>query len=135
VRVPVTLEPQRIVAVAASRHLLTPTVTDTAVTSADLTTRVENAAAAKGIQAVIVHYEVAQAPPPSSPTSGPTVLLLPAGSATRDTTDPSGNAGRQVRFRLLAISAPTDSAVINATASYRGQTLGTVQFTVVFTKQ
>jgi hypothetical protein len=40
-----------------------------------------------------------------------------------------------VRFRLLAISAPTDSAVINATASYRGQTLGTVQFTVVFTKQ
>lgn len=137
VRVPVTLAPQQLIAVAALRQQLTATVIDTAATSPDLTTRVENVSGAtpRGIQAIIVRYEVVQAPPPTSATAGPTVVLLPAGSGARDTTDGSGNAGRQVRFRLLAISAPTDSAVINASASYRGQTLGTVQFTVVFTKQ
>jgi hypothetical protein len=41
-----------------------------------------------------------------------------------------------VRLRILALTNVTaDTAVVTATASYRGQSIGTVEFTVVFTSQ
>lgn len=139
VRIPVTLAPEALVAADSVRHLLTPGVADT-VASTSLRARVVNllggAAAAKGIQAVVVRYAVVRAPPPAGADVGPTFLLVPGtSSAARDTTDASGLAERTARFRLLAIAAPEDTAIIDASASYRGQTLGTVQFTIVFRKQ
>jgi hypothetical protein len=138
-QIPVTLPPQQITATDSVRHLLTPSVSDLEVTSTDLRTRVVNGqgTTATGIQAVIVRYEIVQAPPPTGTATGPTVILRSESAPSgRDTTNETGLAGRRLRFRLLDIAtATTDSAVINATASYRGQSLGTVQFTVVFTKQ
>jgi hypothetical protein len=140
VPVPVTLEPQLLIAADSIRHLLTPEQFDTEATTT-LTARVVNTTAGatpRGTQAVIVRYTIVAAPPTVGGNSGPSVVLLPNNASTaRDTTDGSGNAAREARFRFVAIppTSTTDSAVINASASYRGQTLGTVQFTVVFTKQ
>ena len=136
--VKVTLRPDALTATDSVRHSLRAVLIDTSVTSTDLRARVEHieSGTETGVEAVIVRYEIVQAPPPASPTAGPTVLFLPGNTtATRDTSDGSGIVGRQVRLRLIAISAPQDSAIINATASYRGQSLGTVQYTVVFVKQ
>jgi hypothetical protein len=139
VHVPVTLPPQQLIAADSVRHTLTPEIVDTVATSQDLRVRVVNSPGPTpiGIRGIVVRYHVARAPVPISDNAGPTVIFIP-GSQTeaRDTTDGTGLAGRAARFRFLAIPpTATDSAVINATASYRGQTLGTVQFTVVFTKQ
>jgi hypothetical protein len=137
VRVPVTLVPQLIVAGSEVRPTLTVPLTDTSATSPELTTRVVNRQGLeRGIEAIIVSYQIVQAPAPTPGSVGPTVVLFPGvATAARDTTDPSGSASARARFRFLAIPTTTDSALINATASYRGQSLGTVQFTVVFTKQ
>jgi hypothetical protein len=137
--IPVTLPPQQLIVADSVRFTLRPAIADTVATSPELRVRVVNnqGPASKGIQAIVVRYQVTQAPAAVSGSSGPTVILLPgARTDARDTTDASGLAGRQARFRFLAIPpTTTDSALISATASYRGQTLGTVQFTVVFTKQ
>lgn len=89
-----------------------------------------------GVQAVIVRYSVVRAPPGNG--TGPTVLLLNGNvQSTRDTTDASGRAGRTARLQLLSLAAPTgsDTVEVSATASYRGQILGIVQFTIIYTSQ
>ena len=134
----VTLEPQFLEARDSVRHFLTVGVADQERT-ADLNARVLNRQGAdKGIEAVIVRYEIVQAPPPSNPEAGPAAILLPNTgnpAASRDTSDNAGNVSRQLQLQLLRISALTDSVIINASASHRGQSLGTVQYTVVFVKQ
>jgi hypothetical protein len=136
VRVPVTLMPQQILASDSIRHQLRPGIADQEATSDELRTRIVHGQGAtlRGIEGIVVRYEIVRAPQPTGGSTDPTAILIPGNTnRTRDTTDGNGAAGRRVRFDLL-ISGPTDSAMINATASYRGQTLGTVQFIVVFTK-
>jgi hypothetical protein len=139
--VKVTLSPDTLVAVDSVNHLSTYDLTtgDTAFTSADLRTRVNHvgATASTPVQAVIVRYTVVKAPMPRDNTLGPTIVLMPGNStATRDTTDALGLAARAARLRIAALLPSTaDTAVIDATASYRGRTIGTVQFIVVFRSQ
>jgi hypothetical protein len=136
--VKVTLAPQFLEARDSVRHVLSVGVAEQERIAALNAHVLNRQGQEKGIEAVIVRYEIVQAPPPSSPTAGPTAELLPntgSTSASRDTSDASGIVSRQLRLRLVAISAPMDSAIINATASHRGQSLGTVQYTVVFVKQ
>jgi hypothetical protein len=133
----VTLAPDTITAADSVRHvrpysLLTG---DTVVNSADLTTIVQNlGATTTGVDAVIVYYTIVQAPPANA--NGPSVVLMNGTiPSSRDTTS-SGRAARSARLRLAAFpGVATDSAIITATASHRGSTLGTVQFIVIFLKQ
>lgn len=139
VSVKVTLSPDTLLAADSVEHARTYALTgDTVVNSAELTTKVwhRDATSPSGVEAVIVRYAIVKAPAPRSGAVGPTVVLIPANSvASRDTTSNVGVASRAVRLRLAAIVPGTDTALVDATASYRGQTIGTVQFTVVFKVQ
>lgn len=132
----VTLKPDTLVP-ADSTHQVHLFVfpRDTAAT-ADLNVQVQNTAGASrsGVDGIIVRYDVTRSPPVVG--SGASVILLNGNAlSTRDTTAGSGKASRTLRFRLAAAAPVTDSAFVSATASYRGQALGVVQFTIVFKSQ
>ena len=135
--VKVTLKPDTIVAADSVHHLKTfSLLTDTLVTSAELAALVQHrvGTTTSTVDAVIVKYSIVSAPP--SKSALPSVALLNGGLGSSVDTTLSGRAGRTVRLyvnRLL--TANQDSAVVRATASYRGVSLGTVQFTVVFKSQ
>lgn len=137
--VKVTLAPDTIVATDSTHHLKTYSFItgDTLVTSAELSTRVQHLVAGgspSDVDAVIVRYSIVSAPTPKGAI--PTVALMNNSvGSSRDTTV-GGRAGRALRLLVKQLTGlATDSAVIAATASYRGQSLGTVQFTVVFRNQ
>jgi hypothetical protein len=135
--VKVTLRPDTLVATDSVRHVRTYTlVGDTLVTSAELGTRVQNrqGASPADVDAVIVHYTVVRAPPPRGAV--PTITVMNGSQVSSRDTTTGGRAGRTLRLRLSQLtSAADDSAVVVATAAYRGRSIGTVQFTVLFTKQ
>ncbi len=110
---------------------------DTSYVSSDLPVVVTDDAGA-GVDAVIVTYALVRSPAGHPSGTGPTVVF--AGGTTepvRDTTSGGGRAARAIRLREPAKPqlAPSDSAIVTATASYRGQSLGIVQFTIVFQTQ
>jgi hypothetical protein len=139
--VKVTLSPDTLLAADSAVHTKTYTLSPDTLqpTSAELTTKVwhRDPTTPSGVEAVIVRYTIVQSPPPRPDAVGPTIVLMPGSSlASRDTTSTAGIASRAVRLRISAIGAPgSDTAVVDATASYRGQTIGTVQFIVVFRVQ
>lgn len=131
----VTLSPDTIVPNdSTAQHTAFSVLGDSVATSADLTTLVEHLGVSDttAVNAVIVRYAITRAPPDNG--HGPSVLLMNGSvPSDRDTTS-LGMAARSLRLRILALSNLTaDTAVVTATASYRGQSIGTVEFTVVFT--
>jgi len=136
--VKVTLSPDTMYAADSTHHLKTYSIIggDTLVTSADLTTHVshKNGTTLSDVDAVVVRYSIVSAP--TAKGSVPTVTLVNGSLvSTRDTTS-GGRAGRAARLRVSRLmSVAVDSARILATASYRGVTIGTVTFTVVFKNQ
>jgi hypothetical protein len=132
--VKVTLSPDTLYAADSTRHLKTYAFpAETLATSADLATRVghRNGTTFTDVDAVIVRYSIASAPPAKG--SGSTITLVDGNAvSTRDTTT-SGRAARAVRLQIKQLtSLALDSAVVLATASHRGVTIGTVRFIVVF---
>ena len=134
----VTLRPDTLVPADSTRHVRQFSLlgADTLVTSADLSVLVQHRAGASvsGVDAVIVRYSFDRTVPATS-ASG---VALVSGTlvSSRDTTTNGGRAARAVRLNTRAASiVPPDSAVVRATASYRGQTIGVVVFTIVFTNQ
>ena len=132
--VKVTLSPDTLYAADSTRHLKTYAFpAETLATSADLTTRVghKNGTTLTDVDAVIVRFSIASAPPAKG--SVPTVTLVNGNEvSTRDTTS-GGRSARTARLRINQLtSLALDSAVVLATASHRGVTIGTVRFTVVF---
>jgi len=128
----VTLSPDTLVAADSTlhHHSYVPTG-DSVVASADLTTRVLHLPDSSGVDAVIVRYTITRAPPAG--TNGPVFVLVNGNALSdRDTTS-GGVAARTLRLRLNAGTTAADTAVVTATASYRGQSIGAVEFTVVFT--
>jgi hypothetical protein len=137
--VKVTLSPDTLVAADSIVHHKTYTLVsgDTIVTTADLATIVQHVGATtSGVAAVIVRYVIDKAPA-GDPSKGPTILLMNGSlQSSRDTTDKDGRAARNARFRLAPLSTfVADTALVSASASYRGRTIGVVQFTLVFTSQ
>lgn len=134
--VPVILEPDTLVAVDSVRHVKTWSLAgDTVINSAELNTVVRHFGATDTsvVDHVIVRYELVSAPPVSGTGSGPSVQLVRGNvPSARDTTSGGGRASRVARMRIAAFSDTLDSAIVVATASYRGVLLGSVQFTVVF---
>ena len=136
--VKVTLSPDTLFAADSTHHLKTFSVLggDTLVTSADLTTRVshKNGTTFSDVDAVIVRYSIVSAP--NAKGTIPTITLVNGSLvSTRDTTS-GGRTGRAARLRVSQLtSVAVDSARVLATASYRGVTIGTVTFTVVFKNQ
>jgi len=132
----VTLSPDTIVPNDSTVHHTAFSVLsgDSVATSAALTALVEHFGVSDttAVNAVIVRYAITRAPPDNG--HGPSVLLMNGSvPSDRDTTS-LGMAARSLRLRILALSNLTaDTAVVTATASYRGQSIGTVEFTVVFT--
>jgi hypothetical protein len=91
------------------------------------------------VEAVIVRYTIERAPV-GQPGAGPTAVLLRDASTNvisdRDTSDVSGNVGRVLHFRMIALAAPTEDTVeVRASASYKGQSIGEVLYILIFTKQ
>jgi hypothetical protein len=138
--VKVTLSPDTLLAIDSVSHTKTYDLTaDTVVNSAELRTKVwhRDATTPTGVEAVIVRYVLVKSPPPRNSTVGPTVVLVSGNAlSNRDTTGADGVVARTLRLRLAAVAASSsDTAIVDATASYRGQTIGTVQFIVVFKVQ
>lgn len=134
--IPVTLSPDTLVRSDSTLHRVSYSLTgDTVVNSGELGTIVQHLLpAASGVQAVIVKYAITKSP---TGKSSPTALLMSGTrESARDTSDGSGRASRVARLRLNALgSLGVDTVLVDATASYRGRTIGVVTFTVVFTKQ
>lgn len=138
VNVKITLSPDVLVAADSVVHHKPYSIlnVDSVVVSADLNVLVQHVATPNsGVEAVLVHYTIDQAPPSNG--QGPTVVLYSENApSSRDTTDGSGRAARRARLRLAALSVVTEDTVrISAMSSYRGQSIGAVQFTIVYTKQ
>jgi len=138
--VKVTASPDTLVAADSvlQRKTYSLNAGDTVSISPELSVLVQNLASgtATGVEAVIVRYAIDRAPAGNG--SGPTVVLH-SGTvrSSRDTTDASGRASRTARLRIAALSPPfaTDTVLVSATSSYRGVTLGTVIFTIIYTNQ
>ena len=135
--VTVILRPDTLVPADSTRHLRTfALLGDTVVTSAELSTIVHHHADADTteVPAVVVYYQLVSAPEGNG--NGPTVVLMNGSTpSARDTTSATGRASRTVRLRIAAFAGVLDSAVVHATASHRGVSLGTVEFTIVFQRQ
>jgi hypothetical protein len=137
--VKVTTSPDTMVAADSTLHRKSYSLLagDTVVNTGDLATLVQHKGTTPtGVEAVIVRYSIERAPP-GDPTKGPTLLLMNGTTeSSRDTTDASGRTARTARLRVVAATTLTvDTAVVRATSSYRGRTLGAVTFVLVFTRQ
>jgi hypothetical protein len=134
--IPVTLSPDTLVFSDSTLHRVFYTVTtDTVINSKDLGVFVQHRLpTVSGVPAVVVKYAITKSPTGNStPTA---VLLNGTRISDRDTSDLTGKASLVARLRLNALTTvATDTVQVNATASYRGRTLGVVAFMVVFTKQ
>ncbi len=136
--VTVTLRPDTIVSDSVRFIRGVNPAADTSFASPELAVTVQHrdSTSVSGVDAVIVTYSLLRSPAGGSGGTGPTVVFVGGSAATvRDTTAGGGLAGRAVRLRLAALPQLTDSAMVAATASYRGQSLGTVTFTIVFQTQ
>jgi len=138
VSVKVTASPDTLTAADSILHHKTYSLigSDTSVSSPDLGVLVQHrGATTTGVEAVIVRYTIDRAPTGNG--QGATLVLMNGTRlSSRDTTDASGRAARTARLRIAALSAfVADTVLVSATSSYRGRTLGTVQFTIVYTRQ
>lgn len=136
--VKITLSPDVLVAGDSVLHHKTYAIIsgDTVIVSADLNVLVQHLGTPNtGVEAVIVRYQIDQAPTGNG--SGPTVVLYSENApSSRDTTDGTGRAARRARLRLAALTlAAEDTVRISATSSYRGQSIGSVQFTIIYIRQ
>jgi hypothetical protein len=133
----VTLSPDTMVASDSVVHHKTFSLLsgDTIVTSADLAVAVQHLDPSPvTVDAVIVRYGVTRAPPDNG--NGPSVVLMNGTTPSERDTTSAGRAARTLRLRLaFAANALADTAEVTAQASYRGHTIGTVRFTVIFTSQ
>ena len=136
--VKITLSPDTLVPADSIVHHKTYSIIsgDSVAQSADLAVLVQHLGTPNtGVEAVIVHYTIDQQPQGNG--NGPTVVLVSGNAiSTRDTTETSGRAARVARLRLLAMNATStsDTVLVSATASYRGQVLGVVPFAVIYTR-
>jgi hypothetical protein len=133
--VKVTLSPDTIVIPDSAVHHIEYALLggDTVVNSADLAVKVAHRVSLAGVEAVIVHYAIFQAPPART-GQGPTIVLMNGNTpSSRDTTDSGGKAARSARLRLAATTgAASDTAIVTATAAYRGREITQVTFILIF---
>lgn len=132
VSVKVTLAPDTIVPADSVIHRVFYTIPPDTAAQTTLNVLVRNRAQDAGVEAVIVRYTIDKAPPSINET--PTVVLLNGNAVSaRDTTESTGRASRVARLRLAAMQAPgLDTVLVSASTSYRGVSVGTVEFILVF---
>lgn len=132
--VKVTLSPDALVATDSTTHRVNYTLVDT-VAQATLNTRVLHFGTSdtSGVEAVIVRYAIVRAPPGTAEI--PTAVLVSGNALSeRDTTDNTGRASRTARLRLRQlVTRVVDTVAVDANASYRGASIGTIQFLLIFT--
>jgi hypothetical protein len=130
--VKVTLAPDTIVPADTIEHDVFYTFPPDTAAQTTLNVNVRNRPADVGIEAVIVRYTIEKAP--ASIDESPSVVLLNGTVPSfRDTTESNGRASRVARLRVLTLtSTQLDTVIVNATTAYRGVSLGTVQFIIVF---
>jgi len=130
----VTLLPDTLQAADSILHHVSYVLPDTAALTTLNLSVLHRGTTDSGVGAVIVRYAIDKAPPSTNGT--PTVVLLNGNVASsRDTSESNGRASRSARLRLLALTLfVSDTVLISATSSHRGASIGTVQFTIIFTK-
>ena len=133
--VKVTLSPDTMVASdsVVHRRAYSLLAGDTVVDANLATTVLHRVTPPTGVEAVVVRYVIEQAP--TGINGARTVFLLNgAAESNRDTSDAAGKATRTTRLRVAAKNMfATDTALITATASYAGRTIGRVLFTLIYT--
>jgi hypothetical protein len=132
--VKVTLAPDTLVAVDPLRreYFIGP---DTLAVSSTLGAKVFNGGTnGTPVEAVIVRYTVVHQPASSVPAL---VVLNGTAASLRDTSDGAGTVQRVAQLAVAALPRPlvTDSAIIDATASHRGRSLGTLRFIMLYRAQ
>ena len=131
----VTLSPDALVATDSTTHHARYAIATDTVAQATLNTRVLHVSTSdtSGVEAVIVRYAIVEAPAGTG-TIPTAVLLNGSVLSDRDTTDNTGRASRTARLRLRQlVTWVQDTVVVNASASYRGASIGTIQFLLIFT--
>jgi hypothetical protein len=137
--VKVTESPDTLVAADSILHHKTyklESAADSVANSPDLSVSVQHRSATpSGVEAVIVHYTIDKKPAGSG--QGETAVLVNGSRlSARDTTDATGKASRTARLRISALTRfVADTVVVSATSFYRGSTIGTVQFTIIYAQQ
>jgi hypothetical protein len=134
--VKVTLSPDALVATDSTAHHVRYTALDSI--SQALNTRVVHYSTSdtSGVEAVVVRYDIVSMPP-AARNIPPAVLVNGNTVSDRDTTDNTGRSTRTLRLRPAEIGKQPlveDTVVVNAEASYRGASIGTIQFLLIFTK-
>lgn len=130
--VKVILAPDTIVPADSIVHHVSYTIPPDTAAQTTLNVIVRNRPQDAGIETITVHFTIEKAPPSINETSS-VVLLNGNTVSTRDTTESNGRASRVARLRLLALAQQDlDTVIVNATAAYRGASLGIVQFIIVF---
>lgn len=136
-KVVVTLSPDTMLAADSIVHRRSYSLLagDTVVDANLSTTVLHRGAASSGVEAVVVRYAIDKAPPGAN--NAQTVLLLNgAMPSDRDTSDATGRVSRLARLRTTAKSTfATDTALVTATASYAGRTIGRILFALIYTSR
>jgi hypothetical protein len=121
---------------SAVGQLLTTTIADTGRTGANANTSQpfsvtvrhrESATSVTAVNAWPVRFELLKPANPSNDTTAAVFLVDDNGRASViDTTNAGGTASRRVRVRaaLFPAGTATDSVIVRATATYRGQIVG-----------
>jgi hypothetical protein len=134
--VKVTLSPEALVATDSTMHHVRYSTLDSI--SQELNTRVLHYSSSdtSGVEAVIVHYRIV-AMPPAAGSIPPAALVNGNIPSDRDTTLNTGRSARTLRLRPAQIGKNPlveDTVIVDADASYRGASIGTIQFLLIFTK-
>lgn len=133
VEVKVTLRPDSLVPADSLLHRVTYAFPGDTVANATLNVIVRHHGATDttGVDAVVVRYSVERAPAGSG--TSPTLLLLNGSAVSDRDTTIAGRAALVARLRIGALSGfVSDTAVVIARASHRGQSIGAVEFTIVY---
>jgi hypothetical protein len=133
-KIVVTLEPDTLFTDSTlhrQTYVLLPSDT---IPSAQLAVTVQNRATTSGVAGVIVRYVIEKMPVPKPDGGASIVLMNGPVPSDRDTTDTGGRVLRSARLRINALTTfTTDTAIVSASASYRGAVIGTIQFTITYT--
>jgi hypothetical protein len=131
----VTLSPDTMVAADSIVHRRKYTLGVIDSVDANIATTVQHrvGTVTSGVESVVVRYAIEQSP--TGINNAQTMFLVNGNvPSERDTSDATGRASRTARLRLLVKNTfATDTALIRATASYAGRTIGNILFTLIYT--
>lgn len=130
----VTLRPEILVAPDTVLTVTFNELRDTVANATLVADVLHQSTTVDGVEAQIVRYEIEKGPTTGT-NDGSAAFLLLNGTrlSTRDTTDANGRVSLVGRLRVHAMPPfAEDTVIVRATAAYRGVSLGTIPFIIVY---